>query len=94
MARRSAVLVGVGLVAVLVLWGSRAVVHSGQAEAVVVVPGVELRSGPGASFAARATLPAGAEVATAETRGAWVQVMLPDGAVGWAPVESVVGING
>ena len=92
-ARRTVVLVGVGLVAVLVLWGSRIAVP-GQVAAVVVTPGVELRSGPGASFAARTTLPVGAEVVTAETRGPWVQVVLPGGAVGWAPAESVATISG
>jgi hypothetical protein len=91
--RGMAAVTAVGLLAVTVFWAARTVAHSGLA-AVVVAPGVELRSGPGASFAARTTLPAGAEVAAGATRGAWVQVVLPGGAVGWAPVASVATIGG
>lgn len=83
----------VGLLAVTVFWAARTMTHSGR-PAVVVAPGVELRSGPGASFAARTTLPAGAEVTAGETRGAWVQVILPGGAVGWTPAASVAPIGG
>ena len=81
------------LLAVTVFWAARTMTPSGQ-PAVVVAPGVELRGGPGASFAARTTLPAGAEVTAGETRGAWVQVILPGGAVGWTPAASVAPIGG
>ena len=91
--RGMAAMTAVGLLAVTVFWAARTMAHSGQ-PAVVVAAGVELRSGPGASFAARTTLPAGAEVVTAETRGAWTQVVLPGGAVGWTPAASVATIGG
>jgi tetratricopeptide (TPR) repeat protein len=82
-----------GLVAVLLLWGARAVVQQDR-PAVVVAASAELRSGPGASFTPRTTLPAGAEVAAAETRGAWVQVVLPGGAAGWLPTAAVALVRG
>ncbi len=91
--RSMAAVTAVGLLAVTVFWAARTMAHSGQ-PAVVVAPGVELRSGPGASFAARTTLPAGAEVTAGETRGAWTQVVLPGGAVGWTPAASVAPIGG
>jgi hypothetical protein len=91
--RGMAAVTAVGLLAVTVFWAARTMVHSGQ-PAVVVVPGVELRSGPGASFAVRTALPAGVEVVAAETRGAWTQVVLPGGAVGWTPTASVATIGG
>ena len=91
--RGMAAVTAVGLLAVTVFWAARTMASSGQ-PAVVVAAGVELRSGPGASFAARTTLPAGAEVTAGETRGAWVQVILPGGAVGWTPAASVAPIGG
>ena len=91
--RGMAAVTAVGVLVVTVFWAARTLAPSGQ-PAVVVVPGAELRSGPGASFAARTTLPAGAEVVAAATRGAWVQVILPGGAVGWMPVGSMATIGG
>jgi tetratricopeptide (TPR) repeat protein len=82
-----------GLVALLLLWGARAVVQQDR-PAVVVAASAELRSGPGANFTLRTTLPAGAEVAAAETRGAWVQVALPGGAAGWLPTAAVALVRG
>ena len=91
--RGMAAVTAVGLLAVMVFGGARTLAHAGR-PAVVVVPGVELRSGPGASFAVRTMLPAGAELVAAERRGAWTQVVLPGGAVGWTPAASVATIGG
>ena len=57
----------------------------------VIAEPTPLRTGNGASYPARLTLPAGAEVRERHRRGGWVQVELPGGGVGWVPAASLLG---
>jgi tetratricopeptide (TPR) repeat protein len=71
-------------------WGS--VVDAGRA--VVVVPELTLRSGPGAEYKEIAVVHDGLEVTTHERRSGYVLVQIPGGEGGWvetAAVEQVFG---
>ncbi len=56
----------------------------------VVAEPTALRTGNGASYPSRLTLPAGAEVRELHRRGGWVQVELPGGGVGWVPAATLL----
>jgi hypothetical protein len=66
-------------------------VHDARgAEAALLQPTeVEVRSGPGDSYARIFTLHAGTLVATGEERAGWRRITLPQGAEGWAPASAL-----
>lgn len=78
---------GVLLAAVVVV---AALITAPLDPALVVAEPTALRTGNGASFPARLTLPAGAEVQELHRRGGWVQVELPGGGVGWVPSAALL----
>lgn len=60
----------------------------------VLAEPTSLRTGNGASYPARLTLPAGIEVRELARRGGWMQVELAGGGVGWVPEQTVLPPRG
>jgi hypothetical protein len=89
-AKRAAVVAGAGFMAIALVWANQSIGHTAQA--VVIAPVVEVRSGPGAAFPVGLTLPAGVEVHTGERKGEWAQVALADGVQGWAPSDALLAL--
>lgn len=74
--------------------GSRVYEQVSSEPAVIVVPEVNVTSGPGEQFAAQFTLHNGAEVQLVESRGQWAKLALPGGeTTGWLPAEAVEAVN-
>ena len=62
--------------------------------AVIVVPEVNVATGPGDQFAAQFTLHNGAEVQLVEARGQWAKLALPGGeTTGWLPADAIEAVN-
>lgn len=74
--------------------GSRLYEQVSSEPAVIVVPEVNVTTGPGEQFATQFTLHSGAEVEMVEARGQWAKLALPGGeTTGWLPAEAIEGIN-
>ncbi|MBM3265626.1 MAG: tetratricopeptide repeat protein [candidate division Zixibacteria bacterium] len=67
----------------LVLTGSKIYDQASRAEAVLLIPVSEVRSGPGATYETLFTLHEGTLVHLVETRSGWIRVEIPDGENGW-----------
>ncbi len=93
--RRRPKWLGVVSVPAFLVWvtavGSALAVEDATHEAVVVADGTTLRSADsaGASPTFANPLPAGTEVAVAETRDSWIRVALADGTRGWLAANAV-----
>ncbi len=91
---RRALRYGIGVIAVLCFLGLlsagiRLAEARGSSPAVVIVPSVEVRSGPGVDYLTEFSLHAGAEIHVIEERDKWVRIALPGGLQGWASSEAV-----
>ncbi len=74
--------------------GSRLYEQISSEPAVIVVPEVNVSSGPGEQFATQFTLHNGAEVELVEARGQWAKLALPGGeTTGWLPAGAIEAIN-
>jgi tetratricopeptide (TPR) repeat protein len=77
-------IVGIGLLAGIVLMGSRAYVETQRPSAVILSDSVTVMSGPGADYLTLYTIHAAAEVRIMqEAANGWVRFALPDGRGGW-----------
>jgi tetratricopeptide (TPR) repeat protein len=77
-------IVGIGLLAGLVLLGSRAYVETQRLSAVILSDAVTVMSGPGEDYLTLYTIHAAAEVRIMEEAAdGWVRFALPDGRGGW-----------
>ncbi len=77
----------------LLLWGGRLVVDTHRPAAVVTAFEATAHSGPGDEYPTLFTLYAAAEVRVTGESEAWLRVALPDGRMGWLPVESVTRVT-
>lgn len=84
-------LVGVGIVMVLglILLTTRLYVESERPLAVVVVPSVQIMSGPGDDYLELYTLFAAAELRILREREGWIRFSLPDGRQGWVEETAI-----
>ncbi|HSS96446.1 MAG TPA: tetratricopeptide repeat protein [Terriglobales bacterium] len=84
-------LVGMGVVLLvgLLLLGSRFYVEGMRQSGVVVQPVAQVRSGPGDQYLELYQLHSAAEVYVWDSQNGWVRFALPDGRLGWLPVEAV-----
>lgn len=79
------VLVLVGLVSTALTVVESETTHYG----VVLVPAIEVKTGPGDDYSVTFELHEGTTVRLDEARGGWVRIRLPNGLLGWMPIESL-----
>ncbi|MEO8610578.1 MAG: hypothetical protein ABI690_21960 [Chloroflexota bacterium] len=84
-------LVGAGMVLLvgLLLLGSRLYVETSHQTGIVVQPVALVRSGPGDQYLELYQLHSAAEVHVWDTQNGWVRFALPDGRLGWLPVQAL-----
>ena len=74
--------------------GSRLYEQANTNPAVIVVPEVNISSGPGDQYASQFTLHSGAEVELLDERANWAKLALPGGeTTGWLPTEAIKAFN-
>jgi len=77
---------------ILVL-GNRVYLEQERPQAIILVPEIEVRSGPG-EYTAEFTLHSGAKVSIMEQRGEWVRLALPDEQLqGWVEASTIDRIH-
>ena len=89
-AKRAAIMAAIVLIVVGAALAGRIAASDEESDAVVVLPTVDVSSGPGTQYVTEFALHAGAEVSLVEERATWVRLALRGGQLeGWVPTEAV-----
>ena len=94
--RAASLAVALGLIAAAFAFGAGYVLDIRDAHLVVIAADTPLHRGNGPSYPLHPdvpSLPAGLEARTLHRRGAWLQVQLTTGEIGWVPVDAVLMVE-